>query len=55
MRNSDTWRHALFLCIHFNLKMAKKEPTYINIYGPDAEYVYIGYRLPGAGPVKHLY
>jgi predicted Zn-dependent peptidase len=33
----------------FQPEMAKKEPTYINIYGPDAEYVYIGYRLPGAG------
>ena len=30
-------------------EVAESTPRTIDVYGPDAEYVYIGYRLPGAG------
>lgn len=33
----------------FNQEDSKTLPTYVDVYGPDAEYVYIGYRMPGAG------
>lgn len=33
----------------FNQEIANPEPKTVDVYGPDAEYVYIGYRLPGAG------
>jgi predicted Zn-dependent peptidase len=33
----------------FNPEIVNPEPKKVDVYGPDAEYVYIGYRLPGAG------
>lgn len=30
-------------------EVPKPTPLKVDVYGPDAEYVYIGYRLPGAG------
>jgi predicted Zn-dependent peptidase len=34
---------------NFEPEATKTTPTSIDVYGPDAEYVYIGYRFPGAG------
>ncbi len=33
----------------FKQEVANTTPKVVDVYGPDAEYVYIGYRLPGAG------
>jgi len=33
----------------FKPEITKTAPVYVDVYGPDAEYVYIGFRLPGAG------
>jgi len=30
-------------------EVPKSAPTYVDVNGPDAEYVYIGFRMPGAG------
>ncbi|MCB9252772.1 MAG: insulinase family protein [Flavobacteriales bacterium] len=30
-------------------EVPRDKPVHVDVYGPDAEFVYIGYRLPGAG------
>ena len=36
------------------VEKARTEPTIVNVYGPDAENIMIGYRLPGSGTKEEM-
>lgn len=54
MLNSVTCSQKLLLVFNSPIGKVRTEPTIVNVYGPDAENMMIGFRLPGSGTKEEM-